>query len=152
MLMVVLTLVMIAVILTIYQIISGESDEPGTWLYIVGLIILILFFVELTLRMYTTLWCHGQLWTFLSQWLNWVDILVVSVDIVFLFLPTGGSEGGYIKTARLTRLVRLLRIFRAAKVVSELHKLIKRKVHVEWVEPLRYYHRIRILSILIVKR
>ena len=135
----VLILTLIAVALTIYQIITNESDDPGTPLYIAGIIILILYLIELVSRMYTTAWVRGQLWTFFSDPLNWVDCLVVLVDIVFLCLPTDGSfSGGYIKVLRLVRLVRLARLLKAVRIVGELHRLMNKTTLIEWKEPLRY--------------
>lgn len=134
----VLSLVGIAVIITIYTIISGIDDSPGTWIFVVGNVILALFILEVTLRIYCTYAVRKQLWGFLADPLNYVDITVIVIDIVFLCLPTGGNNAGYVKTLRLLRLVRLLRLIRAAKLINELSKFIRRKVTFDWKVPLRY--------------
>jgi hypothetical protein len=139
MMLAVLSLVFIAVCLTVWQSITNVSDEPGTWLYNVGLVILFIFIVECSLRGYCAVYVRGSLYAFVSQFFNQIDFLVIFIDIVFLCLPTGGTgpEAKYSKTLRLVRMVRLLRVFRAARVVSAFVDYVK-VISDTWKMPIRY--------------
>lgn len=116
----ILTLVLAAVIVTVWQILTqpdadeGLSTPVGAW----GLIVLLIFISDVVVRGYCYRFVHGAILPFLLSAFNQIDILVISIDIIFLCLPNGGSSGNFTKTLRLVRLVRLLRLFRVAKIVS----------------------------------
>ena len=131
----VLALVLAAVAVTIYQTITGEPDSPGSPLFVWGIIVLIIFIFEVSIRGYCHTWVRGSFWTFLTNKFNQIDIVVISIDIIFLSMPSNENSGGKLaKIIRLVRMIRLLRILRAAKVIIS----IQAPVSVEWKLPVRY--------------
>jgi hypothetical protein len=77
-----------------------------------------LFCAELTTRAYCYKIARGGLFEFFKNIFNQIDLLVISIDIIFLALPEDRSSGGngqYTKVLRLIRLIRLLRVLRAAR-------------------------------------
>ena len=132
----VLTLVLAAVVVTIYQTITGADDSAGTGLYVWGIIVLFCFIVEFSLRCYCYCQFKGTFFKFMSQFFNIIDFIVISIDIVFLGLPAEGGAG-LTKILRLVRMVRLLRVLRAARVINRLSELNKVKIP-KWVIPTRY--------------
>jgi hypothetical protein len=122
----ILTLVALAVTMTVLSSTGTVSDAEGTPSYYIGLTIFVIFVVDLCLRSYCYYRIHGRLYGFYTNTFNQIDFVVVAIDIVFLAMPDTGDEGGnaqYTKTLRLIRMVRLLRILRAARVVSALADL-----------------------------
>lgn len=132
----VLTLVLAAVIVTIYQTITGADDSAGTGLYVWGIIVLFCFIVEFSLRCYCYCQFKGTFYKFMSQFFNIIDFVVISIDIVFLGLPAEGGAG-LTKILRLVRMVRLLRVLRAARVINRLSELNKVRIP-KWIKPSRY--------------
>lgn len=133
----VLLLVLVAVIVTVYQVITGVDDSPGTGLYIWGICVLCAFILEISLRCVCYCRYKGTLVKFAKKFFNQIDIVVILIDIIFLVLPSGsGSGASFTKILRLVRMARLLRVLRAARVVSRLVDLSKRTP--KWVLPTRY--------------
>ena len=103
------------------------------------------FIAELAIRIWTYLAVHGELDSFLFDFLNLMDIIVVAIDLIIIVGSTeppvwtegieaasnsetadggNGSEGqGLVKALRSARGVRLLRVLRAARAL----RLLKRK-------------------------
>lgn len=134
----VLGLTVVAVSLTVYQAITNESDDEGTWLYIVGIVILIIFFFECSVRAYCYRYLNGNIIHFLMNGFNQIDISVILLDVAFLCIPPEqGGGNSYSKTIRLVRFLRLLRVLRAARVVQRF--VDKSKIASDiWIAPFRY--------------
>ena len=133
----VLVLVLAAVVVTLYQMFTDAPDTVGSPIFIWGIIVLIIFILEVGSRMYCHTWVRGSLVTFITNPFNVIDVLVIGIDILFLCLPTNtNSSGKMAKIARLVRMVRLVRILKAAKVISALSNL--EPVVFKWVLPERY--------------
>jgi voltage-gated sodium channel len=93
---------------------AAESDEPLTWVEIVGWLILITFMIELTLRM---LVARSQFWK--DGW-NTFDFAIVATDALF---SLGGLILGSVfpvSTLRVFRLCKLARISKVFRVFPEL--------------------------------
>lgn len=151
----ILSLVLVAVALTIYMVVSGYNDYPGSVLYNIGVVISGIFIIEVITRMFCYRRIKGTIISFFSSVFNNIDIIVCIIDIAFLCMPSpkvdtadvtangtenkneSSKQGKFIKTARMIRLVRLIRVFRGAKL---LHALIDVKdIIVDgFVNPLRY--------------
>jgi hypothetical protein len=141
----ILLLVLVATVIVVYETITGstESDTPGTPLFLVSILILAFFIIEITLRMYCIKHVRGNLKKFWANPLNWVDIAVVLIDIAFLMIPAGdesagGDAGQFAKTLRLVRMVRLTRIFRAARILQAMSD-IEKEVFADWELDPRYF-------------
>ena len=120
----VLVLVLAAVVVTIYQMFTDAPDTAGSPIFIWGIIVLVIFILEVGVRMYCHTWVRGSFLTFIGNPFNMIDLLVIGIDILFLCLPSNtNSSGKMAKIARLVRLVRLVRILKAAKVISALSNL-----------------------------
>jgi len=77
-----------------------------------------LFCAELATRAYCYKVSRGGFYEFFKNIFNQIDLLVISIDIIFLAIPDSSSSGGngqYTKVLRLIRLIRLLRVLRAAR-------------------------------------
>lgn len=141
----ILTLVMVAVGITLYMVIEDYNDYPGSTLYDVGLAISTVFIAEVSIRMFCYRRIKGELRSFCYQTFNMIDLIVCAVDIVFLCMPSPketsksnkNSGGKLVKTLRMIRLVRLVRIFRAAKVLVALSSSVEETLET-WVLPSRY--------------
>ena len=83
-LMYILSLVFIAIAVTIYQVVNEVDDSPGTPLYVVNVIITAIFVGEITLRMYCYRFVRGDIHSFFFQIFNIVDLVVIAIDIGFL--------------------------------------------------------------------
>ena len=138
----VLSLVIVAVALTIYMVITDYNDYPGTTLYNIGVIITGIFIIEVSIRMFCYQRIKGNLRTFFYKIFNLIDILVCMIDIVFLAMPSSPSKetqdandtasssssssspqgGSLVKTLRMIRLIRLVRILRGAKLLHALNQ------------------------------
>ena len=111
MLVVVLSLVCAATALMVKEIIVDDSltsDQPpptddinSVW-YWVDKIITLLFW-EVFFRMYLYVKVDGDLWGFFESKLNWLDLGLVLLDIIFFMLPVGNLA----KPLRLARIARL---------------------------------------------
>jgi hypothetical protein len=119
--------------------------------YNIGLAITLIFIVEIAIRSYCYRFVKKEIVSFLKNPYNIVDIVVISIDIVFLCLPSPAPEADaasttstattttttgkkddnsgskFAKTLRLVRMIRLLRIFRGARVLAKLNSLGKVK-------------------------
>jgi hypothetical protein len=146
-LILILSLVLIAVGITLYMVIADYNDYPGSLLYDICLAISAIFIIEVSIRMFCYQRIKGNLRSFFYKVFNNIDVLVCLVDVVFLCMPspkdqptTGGKNNGgkLVKTLRMIRLVRLVRIFRAAKVLVALREGVKDDVVDAWKMPSRY--------------
>ena len=138
----ILSLVAVAVGITVYTTISGEDDTTGTKWYWIGIGIFAIFLIDITLRGYCHWYTKGELKTFIQNSFNQIDIIVVLIDIVFLAIPDdasgNSSSAQYTKTLRLVRMVRLLRILRAARVINALSDLASGGETGGYKEPSRF--------------
>ena len=125
-LMVILALVALAMTLTVLSSLDILEDTEGSPSYYVGLVIFVIFALDLILRALCYYLIHGRIRGFLTNAFNQIDFLVVAIDVIFLCLPDVGSDGSaqYTKAARLVRLVRLLRILRAARVINAFAEMV----------------------------
>ena len=132
----ILVLVLLAVAVTIYQVVSGVDET--TEFFIFGLVVLAIFLYDFFMRFYCYYHINGAVTPFLKDTFNIIDQIVILIDIVFLVLPSdvGGSGTSFTKTLRLIRLVRLVRVLRAAKVINAFTK--QKKEVVKWNAPARY--------------
>ena len=132
----ILVLVLVAVGVTIYQVVSG-LDETSEFFYF-GLVVLAIFLYDFFMRFYCYYHINGVITPFLKDPFNIIDQIVILIDVVFLVLPSdvGGSGTSFTKTLRLIRLVRLVRVLRAAKVINAFSK--QKKEIVKWNPPARY--------------
>ncbi len=84
--------------------------------------------------------CDG----FKVDWLNWIDVIVVLVDIVMYSVKwsSGGDEdsgaGGFAKLLRFARLIRLTRLLKAARLVNKITEDLQEDEEPEWEKPARY--------------
>ena len=136
----ILTLVLAAVVVTIWQILGNPdaADGPQTPIGIWGLVVLALFIMDIASRAYCYHFVNGEILSFALSIFNQIDMLVIFIDIVFLCLPTSGADSNFTKTLRLVRLVRLLRIFRAANVLHTIASATVEDEEAPFVAPLRY--------------
>lgn len=136
----VLLLVVIAVTVTLYQFVTGEDDSPGTPLYAFGIAVLLVFCIEVIFRGYCYCMVRGTFLSFISQLFNQIDVLVISIDIIFLCLPssvTSAKGSSFTKILRLIRLARLLRVLKAGRLMSKLNSLGGDRAS-KWKLPARY--------------
>lgn len=132
----VVLLVIVAIAVTVYQSISGVTNDGyrGFDIFVVAV-----FLCEITLRFYCYGYVHREVGSFFKEPLNIVDIGVVVIDLVILGTPSlsgGGAE--YAKALRAFRLVRLVRVFRAARLMKKLADLGV-VTYDPWKCPVRYY-------------
>ena len=140
-LMCILALVLAAITITIWHMLGfpDAPDGPTSSLGIWGLVVLAIFIGDIIIRGYCYHFVNQEILSFFMNIFNQIDVLVISIDIIFLCIPDTGSDNELAKTLRLIRLARLLRLFRAAKV---LHTIAESLAEVEeeapFVAPLRY--------------
>jgi hypothetical protein len=110
--------------------ISYALPDSDPYVYnIFDTICFVVFFVEVSLRIWATNSARAFLFDPHCGVYNFVDFLVVLIDALFLFLEhsnlslTGGDSAQYAKSARIVRLVRLLRLMKAARVLKALAEL-----------------------------
>ena len=131
----VISLVIVAISVTIYQTVSN-ADSP--WYTFFDYVVIWIFFSEIVLRYYCYVFVHSNYTSFFSSALNVIDVVVVIIDLALIGLPedSGGGVGKYSKALRAARLVRLVRIARAARLVA--HFVKDDKTEFEWERPSRY--------------
>ena len=131
----IITLVIVAISVTIYQTLSGAS---GLSYDIFDYVVILIFFVEIVLRYYCYVFVHQNFTSFFNEILNVIDIVVVAIDLALLGLPDdlGGGAGRYAKALRTARLIRLVRIVRAARLVARFIK--DEEATFQWERPVRY--------------
>ena len=88
----ILTLVMLAVTLTVLSTTDTVDDSEGSPSYYIGLLIFVIFAVDLLLRLYCYYRIHGRVDGFAKNTFNQIDFVVVAIDVVFLALPDGGDD------------------------------------------------------------
>jgi len=140
----VLLVVLVAVILTIYQVISDLPEDPGTPMYVWTIAVLIFFLLEIFIRGYCAIYVRKSFKLFFTNTFNLIDMAVISIDIIFLSLPPAPTNsnskdgsGKIAKVLRLIRLIRLLRLLRAARVLNAISNL-EEEATLDWVMPVRY--------------
>lgn len=116
----ILFLVFVAVGITIAELVLNIHNPP-LWMVIVQWFIFVVFIVEVSTRFFSYWYLYGSTKKFWKSPYNLIDVFVISIDIVFIILPSdGGGAGAYARVLRLVRLVRLARLLRAARVVAAL--------------------------------
>ena len=131
----IITLVVVAISVTIYQTVHNDKSP---WYSFFDYVVIGIFFSELTLRYYCIVMVHLSYTKFFGTVLNWIDLIVVLIDLALLGLPedTGGGFGRFSKALRAARLVRLVRIARAARLVA--HFVKDDDEEFKWERPARY--------------
>ena len=124
----VLAVVFLAVIILIVQLIVGQSEA----LKVVDRVVTGFFFAELFVKAACHFYIHKELDSFLMDLLNFIDVIVVIIDLVFIYVEaragTGGSRsGGLIKALRLARSARLFRLLRLRKLLAVEAKPLSRE-------------------------
>jgi hypothetical protein len=140
-LVLILVLVVVAVAATIYQTMENIPDGPGTPMRFFELCVLAVFVLEMTFRAYCHWFVKGSLEKFYKNYYNWVDFIVIIIDVAFLLLPADLAEGSsaqFSKILRLVRMVRLVRICRAARLVSSIREDLSDIKREKWKAPIRY--------------
>jgi len=138
----ILSLVAVAVTMTIQSTISGLEDAQYSDRWYIDKGIFGVFVVDLFLRAYVYKFINGNFTNFFKQTFNQIDVAVVMIDVIFMMLPAedgadSSGGGGYAKMLRLVRMIRLLRILRAAKAISFLANL-GAEVVIVYKEPARF--------------
>lgn len=139
----VLSVVMVAVGLTIYQVVADAPEGPGTALYIWTIAALVFFLLEIFIRGYCAIYVRKSFKLFFTNTFNLIDIAVISIDVIFLSLPPtphsskSNGSGKIAKVLRLIRLIRLLRLLRAARVMNAIVNTDEES-SLDWIMPLRY--------------
>ena len=109
------TTIMVKEIVVDSSLTSAQSPPTGiffsTWWYVDTAISLVFFEVILRGTLYSRL---NDFSTFIGDKLNWLDLGLVLMDIIFLLLPFGNVA----KPLRLLRVARLGRIFKAARLID----------------------------------
>ena len=132
----ILLLVFIAIAVAIYEAVETTTPE----LEIFGLVITMIFVLELLSRGYCHRYVRGDVYmvAFVSNWLNVIDIVVVLIDLIILGLPDTGGGTGFTKALRAARLVRLVRVLKAARIVSNLTSSEEGDEEEEYKHPVRF--------------
>ena len=134
----ILTLVLVAVSITIYEVVDEIEEDKESPIFIWGLCVFSIFVIDYSTRFYCYVWINGKVWPFVSEIFNIIDITVISLDVIFLALPSGSGNGNLTKTLRLVRLARLLRVARAVKVINSMVEASTKRKKKVWVMPQRY--------------
>lgn len=135
----VLSVVVVAVATTIYEVTVTVSADEELQLYYWSVIACAFFTAEIILRGYCAVYVRKSFFKFFCDIFNQVDVFVISIDIIFLALfSSNSSNGRFVKIARLIRLARLLRLVRAANVIVVVAKTFTRKTLKEYNKPQRY--------------
>ena len=135
----ILALVLAAVAMTLWSIEGNQPDTIDSPVGIWGIVVLLIFIGDVTIRGYCGWWVKREILPFFLNFFNQIDLLVITIDIVFLCLPNNtGGDGNFTKTARLVRMVRLLRLFRVAKIVQAVVEAMEQVDVESFKMPLRY--------------
>ncbi|GMH53038.1 hypothetical protein TrLO_g6616 [Triparma laevis f. longispina] len=113
----VLFVVFLAIILLIVQFVSGSNETLAA----MDTVITIFFVIELVVKASSHAYVHREIDSFLLDFLNFIDVLVVFVDLLFIYVASKSdstSNGGVIKALRLARAARLLRLFRIRRLLA----------------------------------
>lgn len=129
----IMVLVLIGIVIAVYELLVAINF----YILIANYVITAIFGIELTIRMYCYFHVHGTLFSFLRDFLNDVDILVVAVDVVIYSMPDTGSGTGFTRALRLARLIRLTRLIKAARIVTKLVEDDNTSI-IAWQPPARY--------------
>ena len=131
----VIFLVLLALVVTLVQTLTGAS---GQGYKIFDYIVVSIFCVEITLRLYCYVYCFHNVVKFFRSALNCIDVIVVIIDLVILGTPSLAGKGAeFAKVLRIARLARLVRVFRAARIVQKLKSLGVVKYD-DWRMPKRF--------------
>jgi len=136
----------------------------------IGIVITLIFLVEVSLRLYLWHYIKGEVHTFFLQsfdhgpaegmelrervqYLNILDCIVVFIDTVFLLVQVANQSAGgsLVSVVRLSRIGRVVRYFRIMKNLrsSRLSKVFKRNAHLIYHELLAWRY-LLLLSALVV--
>ena len=132
----ILVLVLVAVGITIWQVIEDAEESFG--LMIFGFVVLAIFLYDYFMRLYCYWYVNREISKFVKNHYNLIDMFVILIDLIFIGIPAdvGGSASNFSKSLRLIRLVRLVRVLRAAKVINYIVK--KKEEVIRWNAPARY--------------
>lgn len=81
---------------------------------------------------------YGEIYSFLTNKFNQIDILVISLDaLIFAIGAILGKGAKFTKVLRILRLIRLVRLLRAAKLINKI-LTNSLSIYKPWKMPIRY--------------
>ena len=136
----IIVVVLFAVITSMLQLFDSDvSAKDLKVLNTVDICASVFFIVELLLRLFTHVMIYEKVYTFWYDGFNFLDTIVVLLDIIVLSLgldPNLVRAASIVRTLRVIRATRLIRVLRAAKLVKRMNTV---EVS-QWVFPSRYKH------------
>jgi hypothetical protein len=112
----IMMVVVVAVVISIYTLLTGDDSAV---LETIGLVCTIIFIVDITIRGYCASKVReGGLILYFMEPLNFLDLALVILDIILLALgDTGGDDGANASAGKLARIVRVVRFLRMARLL-----------------------------------
>ena len=131
----VLAIVTAVVACTIYEVITNIQD-PNSPYHQFAIASFIFFVLEIGLRSYCFKEVKGSYKPFIFNIYNFMDIVVILLDLIFLCIPSSGNSTSLTKSIRMVRFVKLVRVLRFARVSNRLKEIAMEGR--KWKMPLRY--------------